>query len=817
MRRNSKNSTNLIAVSLISALMVLWLGSRYLSDAHTQYSGAMQLQRSVAPETTLFEIAQSLDHERSVIQDILIKSEDVYDGQLDKLDEISKSTRQLFIRAQNEIKKSRPRGSEKIQYQYSDESIDKLIEDLNDKFERISITNTLIVSQVYIPHAARDETIRMPLYDAYSNLIFAVNNLRFRAQVLPEFNYSGVLATQDAKSSIWNAAESIHQTSTLIRSYLQKSEVSAIATLNRENLALRIFQENERAKQSVSNLHAMVQGNVITGEFAAAINDLKTHYEGAFSDYVKKLSIAVSNGSEPSVSLAESEALTTNIHNSIRSLTKIALGTTLERANSIHAAATETLLVNALLVLLCATMAYGSYRISKRIQYQADHDDLTGICNRRRFSELLNTIHRKTGVENQEKLVLLTLDLNGFKSINDTMGHAAGDKLLVRTAQRMNSLLQEGMVIARTGGDEFAIAYTTKTPEKTYNFACELRDAFDQPFKIDNSSIRIDPSVGYSVYPDDAKTIEELQITSDFAMFSAKQTDDKKVQPYDRKIAEQFEKRAATEKDLKHAIENNELELHYQPQFNLELNRANAVEALVRWNHPTRGMVPPFEFIEIAEECGLMPAIGNWVLNEACRQAGVWNNNENLSIRVAINVSVHQLMHAEFVDSVIESMKQHNVSPDWLELEITESVIIGDVNWIVSCLKKLKEAGLKIALDDFGTGYSSLSQLQNLPLDTLKIDRSFISSIDDKTSNMRSVTATIASIANIYNLETVAEGIETVEQLQAVAKLGINVAQGYYYSKPLPSSELVQAIESINRQAAADGSLIHTTTLKRAA
>jgi len=213
-------------------------------------------------------------------------------------------------------------------------------------------------------------------------------------------------------------------------------------------------------------------------------------------------------------------------------------------------------------------------------------------------------------------------------------------------------------------------------------------------------------------------------------------------------------------------------------------------------------MVPPNHFIEIAEECGLMPAIGEWVMNEACRQAAVWNNVENLDIRVAVNVSVHQITQPDFVQKVLRHMQRHEISAEFLELELTESVLISDVDWIIQSLSQLKKHGLRIALDDFGTGYSSLSQLQTLPLDTLKIDRSFISNLDEKTPGVESVTATIASIAHAYGLETVAEGIETVGQLNTVANLGINVAQGYYFSKPLPKEELVETVLSINHNLA---------------
>jgi len=247
------------------------------------------------------------------------------------------------------------------------------------------------------------------------------------------------------------------------------------------------------------------------------------------------------------------------------------------------------------------------------------------------------------------------------------------------------------------------------------------------------------------------------------------------IQGYDREIAEKLENRIHIEKDLASAIEENGLELYFQPQVDLVNKRANAVEALLRWNHPTRGMVSPAVFISVAEETGLMPAIGNWVLHEACRQ------------------------ETQFVDDVLGATQHHGIDPACLELEITESVVMSDISKIVQRLETLKQHGFRIALDDFGTGYSSLSQLEELPLDTLKIDRSFIQKLCERSDTSISITATIATMARVFKLETVAEGIETEQQLAEVIKLGIDTAQGYYYSKPVSKNQVIDTLLKINQ------------------
>ena len=796
----SKVSKNLIGVSLISSLLVFWLGSRYLSDAHTQFSGAMQLQASVAPETTLFEVAANLDHERATVQNILVSS--VRFSRVRKnLNTINQRSRDLFDRDRQEIISSRSSGSQNNQKRYSDESVEFLIRDLEDRFDRLSISSSILMSQTYLPFADRDESVRLQMFDAYATLIEAVNTLRKRTHALPEKKYIDVLSAHDIKNAIWTVSDAINQTTTLIGSYLLKYQLSAIESLNVDNLALRILQQHERASQAFSELSEMLENGIIDGDTATAVKDLQQQYDNAFRTKTKMHILTSPVGSDPATMLSEWQRVSDTTREKARILEDAALANTLTTAGSIKNSATFTLLSNTFLVLLCVAMAYATFRIGKNIQHQADHDDLTGAPNRRYFSEELESLFKKTDAQRQEKLVLITLDLNGFKSVNDTMGHVAGDKLLVMVAERLKSLTSIDMTMARMGGDEFAIAFNTSDTDKPLHFATRIKNAFDVPFKLDDGQVTIDTSIGYSIYPDDAASVKELQITSDFAMFNAKQSGKKTIQHYDQEIAEQYEKRITIEKDLVAAIDNDELELYYQPQFNLALNKANAVEALIRWNHPTRGMVSPVDFITVAEETGLMPALGNWVLNEACKQAAIWNNNGDLPIRVAINVSVHQVMQNEFVQNVIDAIQRHNVSASCLELEITESVVMADIEWIVKCLSALKDYGLRIALDDFGTGYSSLNQLQRLPLDTLKIDRSFISKLGDDKESMKSVTATITSIADIYGLETVAEGIESDTQLIEVSKLGIDVAQGYYYSKPVASGEVIHTIDRINHSA----------------
>ena len=796
----SKSSKNLIFVSFIFSGMVFWLGSHYLSDALTHFSSSLSLQRSVSPEKTLFEISKSLDHQRTAVQRILIESQNFSDDR-GLLSDLSHSTKKLFDQVRSEIVPADSEHSSKLHHRYGKDSLETLLQEFDDSFKRMSITSSILVRQVYLPLAARDEGIRMKLFDAYSDLVKSVDEIRKTNHGLPDKDYIDVLSAHDKKNVIWELNESINQISTLLEGYLLLIQNSPDATMNKENLELRILQQHERAQQALSYLTQLSQNNDNAGISRDAVLEVSNQYNAVFRLETEKTLLINPHKINVAKSLASWKIVSKQTKDQVQQLVDAALSNTISTAESIRLRARMNFLSSLLIVLFCVVMGYVTYRIARRVQHQADFDQLTDLPNRRYFQDELESLFRKTNITRNEKLVLMTLDLNGFKAINDTLGHVAGDQLLKQVSERLRSVADDSKAIARMGGDEFAISYRFEQADQPYQFACKLREVFNAPFNLEDSLAEVDTSIGYSIYPDDASTVVELQKTSDFAMYNAKQSGRMAITAFNQEIANQFEKRTMIERDLPFAIENNELELYYQPQISLDYDEVYSVEALIRWNHPQRGLISPVEFVGIAEECGLMPALGDWVLDEACRQSAEWNNTQNLSIRVAVNVSVHQITQADFVENVLNAVKRHSLPTEFLELEITESVVMSDVDWIVKCLNRIKDHGIKIALDDFGTGYSSLNQLQALPLDTLKIDRSFISRIDDDSISTRSITATIASIAEIYGLETVAEGIETAQQLSEVRRLGIDVAQGYYYSKPVMKDEVADVIANIDRLA----------------
>lgn len=794
----SNTGRNLITVSVLCTLLVIWLGTRYVSDAHKQFAEAAHLQRSVIPEVTLYKIADNIEQQRSLTQQILVESTE-FDQLQERLELLQAQSIVLASTARQEISLFLNRASHRVQRRYSEESTNKLMEKLEDRLSHLSFTNSAIISQAYTPYTNRDETLRMQLYDAHTDLITATDQIRNQAKALPQNNYTSVLSAYELKEHIWTINDSINQTTTLLKSLLGKYETGTHSQINEENLTLRVIQQQEKISDALSELTNLLDNNFVEGIPTYKLEELSKFYNNEFIDKVKSISASYKQASPPTITTEQWANTTNQIKERIDNLKFLANAITLSTASTIQQQAMKSLCLNAVFIMIFTAMAYATFKTAKNIQHRADHDELTGLPNRRYFFQLLQSLLKRTDAAKQDKIVLMSLDLHGFKAIEDSMGNTVADKLLKKIVQRILSTLDDNTLTARTGGDEFAIAYKIDMLADPAILAKQIRDTFIESFSIQDALVKIDISIGYSIYPDDADTMDTLVSASDFAMFNAKQSCSSKIQPYNKHIAEQHEKRISIEKELVVAIEQDELELYYQPQFNLAKNTAHSVEALIRWNHPTRGLVSPLEFIDIAEKAGLMPALGNWVLQEACRQSAEWAAHTNIPIRVAVNVSVHQLMQSTFVQDVIDATETHNIPAGSLELEITESVGMSDITHIIDCLKTLKEHGFTIALDDFGTGYSSLSQLQELPLDILKIDRSFIKDLDQTSTTMKSVTTTIASIAAIYGLETVAEGIETEEQLIEVRKLGIDIAQGYYYSKPVSKHEVLDAIENIHR------------------
>jgi diguanylate cyclase (GGDEF)-like protein/PAS domain S-box-containing protein len=419
-------------------------------------------------------------------------------------------------------------------------------------------------------------------------------------------------------------------------------------------------------------------------------------------------------------------------------------------------------------------------------RHQALHDSLTKLPNRVLFQDRVRQAIRSAEREGGGAAVLV-MDLDRFKEINDTLGHATGDQLLVEAASRLRTTLRGADAIARLGGDEFGIVLHDGSAGGVGAAAARIHAAFSAPFSLDGLPLQIEASIGAATYPEHADDVEGLIQRADIAMYVAKR-DNSGWELYDRGQDSHQPQRLSLISELRRAIDERELVLHYQPKLELRSGRVSAVEALVRWQHPERGLVGPHEFIEVAQETSLIRPLTRYVIDEALRQCRAWIE-EGHTLAVAVNVSTRNLIDLDFPDQVAALLQRWGVSPDLLELEITESAIVADMFRMRGVLERLGAMGLRLAVDDFGTGYTSLGYLRRLPITELKIDRSFVSHMTTSEEDAVIVRSTIDLGRNL-GLEVVAEGVEDPEVLERLRGLGCDVAQGYLMSRPVPAGEL---------------------------
>lgn len=426
-------------------------------------------------------------------------------------------------------------------------------------------------------------------------------------------------------------------------------------------------------------------------------------------------------------------------------------------------------------------------RLRDTIKYLSSTDSLTGLYNREFFIDSLNNEISKAFIK-KEKFAIIFLDLNGFKKINDTLGHFTGDKILKLISLELMKYMGDTNLISRFGGDEFVILLPNiSNVEEVINVAKEILNIFDQPFTIDKNHMYISTSIGVVLYPENGLNCETLIKNADIAMYKAKENNRNSIQVFDSCMKEEVNEQFILGNYLHDALRNKEFLVYYQPIIDINTGKIAAAEALLRWNHPKLGFIPPDKFISVAENMGLIYSIGEWVLRTACRQNKLWQSEGYNPILISVNVSVKQLEQKNFVELVSNILDETELSPEYLELEITESVSAGDINKIIKVLNNLKDLGVKLSMDDFGTGYSSLGNLKKLAISKLKIDKSFIDDIDEEVNNAEIASAIIALAKNL-NLMVVAEGIEVERQLSFLKENSCHMAQGYLFSKPVNCS-----------------------------
>ncbi|MBT5765811.1 MAG: EAL domain-containing protein [Kordiimonadaceae bacterium] len=431
------------------------------------------------------------------------------------------------------------------------------------------------------------------------------------------------------------------------------------------------------------------------------------------------------------------------------------------------------------------------YEAEKLIRHMAWHDSLTGLANRNLLSERLDEA-LKLARRLEKKVAVMILDLDKFKPVNDLHGHATGDKLLKVVAERLIKCAREVDTVARLGGDEFAIVFTNiEDDANIITIADRIIHSIQQPVEIDGNVIQIGTSIGISFFPGDFDTPTELIRMADVALYQAKEDGRRVFRLYDPQMDAETKVQKQIEMDLNKALENDELLLHYQPQFDATTGEMVGTEALIRWLHPENGMISPYNFIPIAELCGLMIPIGQWVLNTACIAAKGWQDQGLPKIRICVNISARQFHADNFVETIEHAIKLSNLNPKWLELEITEGMVIKNAESVITKLQGLKALGVYLSIDDFGTGYSSLAYLKRFPVNKLKIDQSFIRNIHEDQDDA-AITDAVIRLGHSLGLTVVGEGVETEEHVKILQEKGCDVFQGYHFCRPIDHDAFVE-------------------------
>jgi diguanylate cyclase (GGDEF)-like protein len=434
-----------------------------------------------------------------------------------------------------------------------------------------------------------------------------------------------------------------------------------------------------------------------------------------------------------------------------------------------------------------------------QIRFMAYFDALTGLPNRAllkdRAEQLFAHAHREHG-----EVAVLFLDLDHFKNINDSLGHAIGDQLLQALARRLESTLRAEDTVGRLGGDEFLVVARCTDTGGVARLADKLLEVASEPIEIDGRTLTVTPSIGISMFPRDGGSFADLLKNADIELYKAKDAGRAMYHFFTPEMNEQAVERLTLEHDIRRALNNEEFVLHYQPQMRLSDGAITGAEALIRWNHPERGLLMPGRFISVAEQSGLIARIGVWVLREACRQAQAWRGAGLPSLRVSVNISVRQLAFYDLAAIIESILEETSLPPQLLELEITESLLAQNVDDTLNVLKQIRSQGVELAVDDFGTGYSSLSYLKRFPISKLKIDQSFVRDLLSDPDD-RAIARAIVTLGHNLGMKVTAEGVESEEHLEILRLIGCDEIQGYLFGQPLPADALMHALPALGKLA----------------
>jgi len=779
-----------LAIGTVAASLILWLSISFWLDAWHQRVDAYQLQRAHELDSALLAVAHDVALERETVLSQYARSTSFHGlaakAQLDELrhriehglDDVLASVDAILDET---VFVDRLRHST-VAIRASIDSIEATRLQLAGEHESITSSMNPIagdspVSQNPVPPLRR-------AIGRSSHLIERIGALQDLLIIVP----------RDHLPSI----SDLHQLQTDLQDFTEQAALTYSLT---EALSSPLLVSKQAAIRHLARMRSSA-----LRELGAASNLLaqRTLEDRLDASVLVELDALVST---PQAALSVA-ATTRQLHSHAITLTR-QIGEQIAEASALVAAhAYRRLAIDTLLIIACFWIVLTSLRIIGNINRQAWHDRLTGLPNRLRFEQMLSTAIQRSRQRN-ELLGVIVFDIDHFRAINDEFGHGTGDTLLQHLPARVSEFLEPDCCISAFGGDLFAVI--TPALASTTDAASVARRillACTEHFNAEGASFCITLSIGVSVsdsadLPTDGDgKARELVRRAEIAMRQAKDEGRDRVRIFDATLAENARERIRIERDLRQAVDAEQLELHYQPKISIDTAHVEGMEALVRWNHPTQGMISPASFIPIAERSGLIVPIGSWVLDESVRQTALWHRDGLDKLHIAVNVSAEQFVSDDFVEEVMQVLARHSLPAHCLELEITESVGMQDLSIVVETLERLRALGVSIAIDDFGTDYSSLQYLEDLPVDTLKIDRAFIRKLDGGEGP--SVARAIVLIARSLDLRTVAEGVETETQLDQVTAIGCDCIQGYYYSRPVPAAGFVATLQSIEARLAAN-------------
>ncbi len=782
---------SIVFLCTLMVVLLLWLSVSFLKQAYTSRQDAQFLARYLESDAVIRDTVMAVADERAASH-WLTGLEGMFSAKSSLTfphNRTDESFRNLFGKIQQALA-DRKFAS---QLAYQPDHVQILIASLRRTSEDLPSRRQAIIDDLDLSLDRRNQQLELSVFDYYSYLISKLEELRSAIRYRPTRLSREVDTGSMISNAAWHLNSSHHALSAIFEGYITSGK-TGLGTAYERSLSMQ--RSIDKHWDQLKNIDAY---NGVDQQLHSLAIELNDWFGTSYFPQVKRMTRAIGETSPAPYTnwewrnLAQSlETRTVDIFDRADRVSAQRIDSALQRAN-------RNLLIDVVLVLVCALLLTAALWIGRRIHFQANHDDLTQLSNRHMFKAQSELILDEA-IAKQYNYVLIVLNLDHFKSVNDSLGQLTGDMLLQSIAQRISDAAGKEAVVARMAGDEFSVLKRYRDESTAYAIVRNIADAVTDRFSINAESIYITARFGYSLYPRDASNLEGLRKAADLAIYNAGQIGAGTIEAFNPAIAVAFQERQSLKVDLAKAIDRNEFELHYQPQVDLRLGMVDGLEALLRWNHPQRGNVPPAHFISIAEDAGLLPQIGRWVIEEAARQAAVWRDSIGLELRMSVNVSVHQFLHGDIAKIVRRALDVHYLDASRFEIEITESVAMAEMDRVLEKLQSLRQLGVRVALDDFGTGYSSLGYLQDLPLDTLKIDRSFITKLGNGKGDQLVLLESITHIARSLNFHTVAEGVENDLQLHHVRELGVDTVQGYFYSRPLPADQVPAAVDEINAE-----------------